>query len=146
MRFTPLLALAALLAGVLYAAGIAPPVAHSQAPVAAVPTAAAPVAAAPVAAVPFAASLGSAAQQIFLDPLTGQQREPTADELAQLRAATAASAKSALRPGAAAPEEIHLPDGTVGVRLSQQYYDTIVVCRQADGRFNTDCPASRGAK
>ena len=41
------------------------------------------------------------------------------------------------------PEEIRLPDGTVGVKVSQQYFHTIVVCRQSDGTFSTQCPANR---
>jgi hypothetical protein len=126
MRIMPLLALTALLAGVLHAAGPAPPAALPMAPLAR-PTA-------------------GAAQQVFLDPLTGLAREPTADELALLRAASQASAKVALRSGAAAPEEIHLPDGTGGQRLDQQYFDTVVVCRQPDGHFGSDCPAARSAR
>jgi hypothetical protein len=37
-----------------------------------------------------------------------------------------------------------LPDGTAGIRLAERYYETIVVCRQPDGRFGTDCPAAVG--
>jgi hypothetical protein len=37
--------------------------------------------------------------------------------------------------------EVHLPDGTVGVRVAKRYYHTISVCRQADGSFSSDCPA-----
>jgi hypothetical protein len=87
------------------------------------------------------ASTGAAAQQLFLDPVTGASREPTADELASLRAATQANEKLELRPGAAAPEEVHLPDGTVGIRLNHELDDTVVVCRQPDGHFSSDCPA-----
>jgi hypothetical protein len=36
---------------------------------------------------------------------------------------------------------VHLPDGTVGVRVAKRYYHTISVCRQADGSFSSDCPA-----
>ena len=42
---------------------------------------------------------------------------------------------------ARAADEVRLPDGTVGVRVDKRYYHTIVVCRQADGSFTTDCPA-----
>lgn len=41
------------------------------------------------------------------------------------------------------PEVIRLPDGTVGVKVAAQYYDTIVACRQSDGRYGTDCPSAR---
>jgi hypothetical protein len=88
-----------------------------------------------------------AAQQVFLDPVTGLPREPTATELAALQAAgPGAAAKAALRPGAAAAEEIHLPDGTVGIRLPERYSETVVVCRQPDGRFGTDCAAARSPR
>jgi hypothetical protein len=39
-----------------------------------------------------------------------------------------------------APEIIRLPDGTVGVKVAAQYFDTIVACRQPDGSFSTHCP------
>ena len=42
-----------------------------------------------------------------------------------------------------AVDEVHLPDGTVGVRVAKRYYHTIVVCRQADGSFSSDCPVGR---
>jgi hypothetical protein len=38
------------------------------------------------------------------------------------------------------PEVIRLPDGTVGVKVAAQYFDTIVACRQPDGSFATRCP------
>ena len=38
------------------------------------------------------------------------------------------------------PEVIRLPDGTVGVKVAEQYFDTVVACRQPDGRFSTQCP------
>ena len=41
------------------------------------------------------------------------------------------------------PEIIRLPDGTVGVKVAAQYYDTIVACRQSDGSFGTNCPPAR---
>lgn len=41
------------------------------------------------------------------------------------------------------PEVIQLPDGTVGVKVAAQYFDTIVACRQPDGSFTTHCPPAR---
>ncbi|MGH8254029.1 MAG: hypothetical protein ACRES2_08300 [Steroidobacteraceae bacterium] len=41
------------------------------------------------------------------------------------------------------PEIIRLPDGTVGVKVAAQYYDTIVACRQSDGSYGTNCPPAR---
>jgi hypothetical protein len=41
------------------------------------------------------------------------------------------------------PEIIRLPDGTVGVKVAAQYYDTIVACRQSDGSYGTNCRPAR---
>ena len=38
------------------------------------------------------------------------------------------------------PEVLRFPDGTVGVRVAQQYFDTIVACRLPDGSYTTQCP------
>jgi hypothetical protein len=100
-----------------------------------------------VGTVPAPAHAVGAAQQVFLDPVTGLPREPTEAEVAALAAAaSSASAKAALRPGAAAPEEIHLPDGTAGIRLEQRYYETVTMCRQPDGSFGSRCPATGSAR
>jgi hypothetical protein len=83
----------------------------------------------------------AAAQRIYRDAETGRAREPTPAELTEGQAGTQASLtaveRAAVRPGV---DEVHLPDGTVGVRVAQQYYHTIVVCRRIDGSFSTDCP------
>jgi len=48
--------------------------------------------------------------------------------------------------GVAAPElnqpleEVRFPDGTVAVRVARQYFHTVVVCRHADGHYDSDCP------
>jgi hypothetical protein len=75
-----------------------------------------------------------AAQRIVLDPVT---HLPIAAEAPD---ATEGSGRRALP---AVPEEVRLPDGTVGVKVAQQYFHTIVVCRQRDGSFSTQCPAAR---
>ena len=82
----------------------------------------------------------SAAQRIDLGP-------PTA-EAAGVAAAAGATASSltAARHDAPAAEEIRLPDGTVGVRVAQQYFHTITACRQPDGTFSTNCPDKVGAR
>jgi hypothetical protein len=76
----------------------------------------------------------SAAQRIEIGP---------ADETAVTSASVPAAPTAALRADLAAGEEIHLPDGTVGVKVAKQYFHTIVVCRQRDGSFSTQCPASQ---
>ena len=81
-----------------------------------------------------------AAQRIVLDPAT---HLPVAAEVAD---ATALTPASGANPGAgrrilpAVPEEVRLPDGTVGVKVAQQYFHTIVVCRQPDGSLSAQCP------
>lgn len=74
----------------------------------------------------------SAAQRIEIGP---------AGEPALIPSGVPAAPTAALRADAAAGEEIHLPDGTVGVKVAKQYFHTIVVCRQRDGSFSTQCPA-----
>ena len=56
-----------------------------------------------------------------------------------------ASAALGPTPARTAPEEVHLPDGTVGIKVSQQYFHTIVVCRQGDGTYSMQCPAAPAA-
>jgi glucose/arabinose dehydrogenase len=55
----------------------------------------------------------------------------------------ARSATTVRRQLPEAPEIIRLPDGTVGVKVAAQYYDTIVACRQSDGSYGTNCPPAR---
>jgi hypothetical protein len=43
----------------------------------------------------------------------------------------------------AAPEVLRFPDGTVGIKVAQQYFHTIVACRLPDGSFTTQCPPGR---
>jgi len=58
-----------------------------------------------------------------------------------------AAESAALSPGnriqPATPEVLRLPDGTVGIKVAQQYYHTIVACRLPDGSFTTQCPSGR---
>jgi len=54
--------------------------------------------------------------------------------------AGAANAATMRRVLPEAPEVIRLPDGTVGVKVAAQYFDTVVACRQPDGSFGTHCP------
>ena len=94
-----------------------------------------------------------AAKRIYVDLATGQLREPTAAELAadaqRTTSGLRASQKQAL-PGATSPadsaSEVHLADGTVGVRPARQYLHTIVLCRQADGSFGERCADAGGAR
>ena len=82
----------------------------------------------------------AAAQRIALDPVT---RLPVASVAADEPAAVLAQEPAVV--GLREATEVHLPDGTVGVRVDKRYFDTITVCRQADGRFSDACPASKAA-
>ncbi|HEX9472757.1 MAG TPA: hypothetical protein VF931_01115 [Steroidobacteraceae bacterium] len=83
----------------------------------------------------------AAAQRIVLDPVTHLATSaPQADALAAAPDSSA-SAVSGRRSLPTVPEEVRLPDGTVGVKVAQQYFHTIVVCRQRDGSFSPQCPA-----
>ena len=55
--------------------------------------------------------------------------------------AAALGAGARIQP--AAPEMLHFPDGTVGIKVAQQYYHTIVACRLPDGTFTTSCPPGK---
>ncbi len=73
----------------------------------------------------------SAAQRIDLGP----------GAAAPTSAAGVTAAVSATRLVPEAPEVIRLPDGSVGVKVAQRYFHTIVACRRSDGTFTTECPA-----
>ena len=87
-----------------------------------------------------------AAQRIAIDPLTGQvlQADASAPD-----GAVASMQQAAIRTTPAVnalprdADEVHLPDGTVGVRVARRYYHTISVCLQADGSFSSACPAAQ---
>lgn len=71
----------------------------------------------------------SAAQRIEL---------PSADGAGAPEVSVAASVGGRVLPEV--PEVIWLPDGTVGIKVAQRYFHTIVACRQPDGTFGTRCP------
>jgi hypothetical protein len=79
----------------------------------------------------------SAAQRIELAPASAAPARAAAGTMSALSG-------SRLRPPAV--EEIRLPDGTVGVKVAQQYFHTIIGCRQPDGTFSTHCPESSEAR
>jgi hypothetical protein len=95
---------------------------------------------------PTSPAISGAAQRIEIDPLTGQVLEADAsaprDAAAPIQRAairTAPATNALPRDG----DEVHLADGTVGVRVARRFYHTISVCRQADGSFSSDCPAAK---
>jgi len=84
----------------------------------------------------------AAAQRITLDPVTRQPVPTVAAESAPAVGDTSA-APTAVGPREAS--EVHLPDGTVGLRVDKRYFDTITVCRQPDGSFSSACPPGKAA-
>ncbi len=83
----------------------------------------------------------AAAQRIVLDPVTHLATSVDPADAAAIAPGSGASEVSGRRTLPAVPEEVRLPDGTVGVKVAQQYFHTIIVCRQRDGSFSTQCPA-----
>ena len=87
-----------------------------------------------------------AAQRIAIDPLTGQVLPGNASALDGAVASIQRAAIGTTPAVNALPrdaDEVHLPDGTVGVRVARRFYHTISVCLQADGSFSSDCPAAK---
>jgi hypothetical protein len=88
-----------------------------------------------------AAVHAAAAQRIVLDPVSHVATSAEPADAGAIAPVAGASEVSGRRTLPAVPEEVRLPDGTVGVKVAQQYFHTIVVCRQSDGSFSTQCPA-----
>lgn len=82
--------------------------------------------------------------RVYLDPVTGEAREPTRAEAAEAAAAAGrvqreAAGGQAVSEGAQR-ERVVLPDGTEGVKLAPRDRHRVVVCRQPDGSFGENCP------
>jgi hypothetical protein len=116
---------------------------------AAAPAAVAPAANAPSAAAPSAAAPSVAAEpgvRAFLDPVTGEARQPTPAEAAS--AAAGRVQREAVGGQAASEgarrEHFVLPDGTEGVKLAPRDKRAAIVCLQADGSYTENCPPAAG--
>jgi hypothetical protein len=66
---------------------------------------------------------------------------PGADAAAVANESAALASGTRIQP--ATPEVLRFPDGTVGIKVAQQYYHTIVACRLPDGSFTTQCAAGK---
>jgi hypothetical protein len=121
----------------------------ANAPTAAAPSTAVPGVAAEPGAPAMAAAPGQAAPgvRVFIDPVTGEARQPTPAEAAADAAAgrvqREAVAGQAGSEGAQR-ERFVLPDGTEGVRLAPRDKHPVVVCLQADGSYGENCPPPAG--
>ncbi len=92
-------------------------------------TATAATQAAPAATAPAAGMLA------FRDPVTGQLRPPTADELDALRP----QLEALFNQSSEGLEQIELPDGSVGIDLQGRFASAVVATVQPDGTVTTRC-------
>jgi hypothetical protein len=84
-----------------------------------------------------------APSRVFLDPVSGQPREPTPAELTELERlerAARATAPASAKPDA--PAEFRLPDGTVGMRFPDAAAQPLQACLQPDGSIDAHCHAA----
>jgi hypothetical protein len=82
---------------------------------------------------------GSVARsRIFVDPATGQPREPTAEELAAA-ARDEAPEQSARRAKPLAPREVEYPNGAVAVILGDEALHPLQACIRPDGSVEEMC-------
>lgn len=132
------------------AAGAPPPA--SAAKVADADAVRAPVVDAPVVGVPSAkpalsgGARGSA--RVYIDPATGEAREPTrAERAAEGAAGRVRAAGGVGQAGSEGVQREHfvLPDGTEGVKLLPRDRHAVVVCRHADGSYDSRCPRASAA-
>jgi hypothetical protein len=79
---------------------------------------------------------GAAGLREFIDPVTGQPREPTAAELKALEASKQTSAPSSAITSKPKPKEIVLPNGVVAVEMEST--SEMKGCLQKDGRAVVD--------
>ncbi len=85
--------------------------------------------------------------RVFLDPVTGEARQPTRVEAAAGAAAGRVQRETAGgQAGSEGAQREHfvLPDGTEGVKLAPRDQRAVVVCRQADGSYTENCPSAAG--
>jgi len=87
------------------------------------------------AACPADDAVGRAGLRAFIDPQTGQLREPTPEEAAQLAAAAHASRLQALSE----LEIVVHPDGMKSVDLGDAFLIDLVARRNPDGSLSIDC-------
>lgn len=83
------------------------------------------------------------ASRIFLDPVTGEAREPTPEEIRALQAeaktASAQAAKRRASSAAPAPREMVNADGAVGVDATDEQASFSVAHVHADGTVSHSC-------
>jgi hypothetical protein len=92
-----------------------------------------------------ASSVSGASVKAFIDPITGELREPTAAEMAAAVASsqTANTASGKALKANAPLEEIQLSNGATMVRFGNQVEEK--VCINAAGEVTSKCPAANAA-
>jgi hypothetical protein len=86
--------------------------------------------------------------RVFLDPVTGEAREPTRSEAAAGAAAGRVQREAVGgQAGSEGTQREHfvLPDGTEGVKLAPRDRHAVTVCRQTDGSYSGNCPPAAGS-
>ncbi len=77
---------------------------------------------------------------VFIDPVTGQIRQPDAAEIGSLTGTSAASSgQQAAAPQDAAPQTIIGPGNAVGIVLDESTLSYMVVSKTLDGKLDMDC-------
>lgn len=92
---------------------------------------------------------GAAGVRVFIDPATGEAREPTRAEREAAGAAGRLQAAGGVgQAGSEGVQREHfvLPDGTEGVKLLPRDQHAVIVCRQPDGSFGSHCPPASGTQ
>jgi hypothetical protein len=96
----------------------------------------------PAATAPAEAA-GQAGMKAFIDPATGQLREPTPEEAA----AASPTTKFARAGVTAEPKAVVYPNGMMSVELGEEYMNDVVVKKNADGTLSMACvPRSQREK
>jgi hypothetical protein len=80
-------------------------------------------------------SVGGAGFRAFIDPQTGQLREPTPEEAQALSRA----AREEFARAVESLEEVVHPDGTISVDLKGLFMQSVVVVRNPDGSLSMRC-------
>jgi hypothetical protein len=92
-------------------------------------------------AVPLPAGT-SAGVRIYFDPVTGEQRAPTDEELAaEAQRASELTASPAVKPSLKVQERV-LPGGITEVQIDRRADVQERVCVQPDGSLSGDCPTA----
>jgi hypothetical protein len=101
-----------------------------------------PAAEKPAATAPAETS-GQAGLKAFIDPATGQLREPTPEEAA----AASRTSRFARAAVTSEPKAVVHPNGTMSVELGEEYMNDVIVRKNPDGTLSTTCvPRSQREK